>query len=167
MTAAAEEVTMNDSDPPKPERRWPQVSLRTLLVVAVVLSVVSAWIGVRIENDRRIVAKLSESGSVEVGYEWGRVMWLSGSSVTDAELERLQGLTKLKTLYLRETKITDAGLEHLKGLTNLRWLELVNVEVTEEGVNKLQGALPNCTINRRSKRLTEAANRIRNAPGGE
>ncbi len=56
----------------------------------------------------------------------------------------------VKTLMLNETSITDAGLAHLSGLTNLRGLDLRGTRVTEEGVAQLQRALPNCRIERTS-----------------
>ena len=36
------------------------------------------------------------------------------ATVTDAELERLKGLTQLQELWLADTQVTDAGLENLK-----------------------------------------------------
>jgi hypothetical protein len=71
---------------------------------------------------------------------------LSGTGVTDAGLEHLEGLRNLKTLILSDTKITNAGLEHLKGLTNLGKLLVDYTEVTHEGVATLQKALPKCQI---------------------
>jgi hypothetical protein len=47
-----------------------------------------------------------------------------------------------------ETTVNDAGLEHLKGLTNLRTLNLTETKVTDHGVNKLRQALPKCDIQR-------------------
>jgi hypothetical protein len=68
------------------------------------------------------------------------------STVTDACLERLTGLTQLKTIQLRDTQVTDAGLEHLKGLTQLQWLSLGRTEVTDEGLADLQEVLPKCKV---------------------
>ena len=41
------------------------------------------------------------------------------SSLSDAGLAHLKGLTKLSHLDLTDTQVTDAGLVHLKGLTKL------------------------------------------------
>jgi len=49
-------------------------------------------------------------------------------------------------LRLYCTQITDAGLEHLKRLNKLKWLSLDGTQVTDAGVKKLKQALPNCQI---------------------
>jgi hypothetical protein len=54
----------------------------------------------------------------------GNVVVLGVTSITDAELVHLKGLTKLQTLNLYRTKITDAGLVHLRGMTKLKTLYL-------------------------------------------
>ena len=68
--------------------------------------------------------------------------------VNDAELEQLQRLTQLRSLYLDSTRVTDAGLENLRGLTRLQTADLRNTQVTEAGLTRLQKALPNCKITR-------------------
>jgi hypothetical protein len=75
---------------------------------------------------------------------------LTGTQVTDADLEHLKGLTRLHALWLESTRVTDAGLEHLERLSNLRQLYLQNTRVTDAGVEKLKQALPNCEIRNRS-----------------
>ena len=59
----------------------------------------------------------------------------------------------MRCFYPRDdSEITDAGLERLQGLTKLRKLELWRVwgvAVTDDGVKKLRDALPNCTIETR------------------
>jgi hypothetical protein len=42
--------------------------------------------------------------------------------------------------------VTDAGLEHLKNLTRLKELDLYDTKVTAAGVAELQKALPKCQI---------------------
>ncbi len=95
---------------------------------------------------------------------------LGGPSLTDADLEHLEGLTQLKSLDLGGTEITNAGLQHVEGLIRLRELNLWGTDVsdaalehlkelrqlqelwltgtvvTNAGVKKLQQALPNCQI---------------------
>ena len=66
----------------------------------------------------------------------------------NADLERLQKLSRLDILCLTNSDITDAELEPLKGLHQLHELELTETLVTDEGVAKLQKALPNCKITR-------------------
>ena len=52
----------------------------------------------------------------------------------------------LQTLDLRETEVTDAGLEHLKVLAKLKYLNLEGTQVSDDAVEKLQQALPRCKI---------------------
>jgi Leucine-rich repeat (LRR) protein len=73
---------------------------------------------------------------------------LSSTTVTDAGLLRLRGLSQLQTLNLGSTAITDAGLAHLKCLTKLQELDLSSTKVTDAGVAELKKALPKVTIKR-------------------
>ena len=63
---------------------------------------------------------------------------LDNSSVTDAALEHLKGLTQLQWLALDGTPVTDAGLKHLKNLTRLQWLGLDATQVTDAGLEHLK-----------------------------
>jgi hypothetical protein len=67
-------------------------------------------------------------------------------SITDAGLENIAKLTRLKHLDLTDTPITDAGLKHLERLHRLEMLSLVGTNVTEAGVQQLQAKLPHCKI---------------------
>jgi HEAT repeat protein len=67
-------------------------------------------------------------------------------SVTDADLEPLQALTRLRHLDLARASVTDAGLVHLKPLTNLRTLSLVGTKVTQPAVEQLRAALPDLVV---------------------
>jgi hypothetical protein len=59
---------------------------------------------------------------------------------TDAELALLKGLTKLKTMSMRDTKITDAGLEQMKGFSKLEELDLQEcLQITDAGLVHLHG----------------------------
>jgi hypothetical protein len=68
-----------------------------------------------------------------------RCIYLSETQVTDAGLEHLRDLTRLAVLYLEETQITDAGLERLIGLTNLKELYLDNTQITNAGMKHIEG----------------------------
>jgi hypothetical protein len=69
-----------------------------------------------------------------------------GPQLTNADLEHLGALNKLRLLYLFSTDATDAGLEHLKVLDQLQYLHIEAAQVTDAGVEKLQQALPKCRI---------------------
>ncbi len=73
---------------------------------------------------------------------------LEQTPIGDAGLEHLAGITSLESLNLSETKITDEGLPSLSGLTGLKTLELARTEVSDAAVEKLHAALPNCQIKR-------------------
>jgi hypothetical protein len=72
--------------------------------------------------------------------------FFSRSSITDAGLENIGRLTRLKYLDLRDTTVTDAGLKYLSNLSRLENLDLNGTNVTEAGVRELQAKLPHCKI---------------------
>lgn len=76
------------------------------------------------------------------GFKNLRILHISSSSITDAGMVHLAGLTQLQELTVgsilaRPPKITDAGLVHLKGLSNLRNLNLMGTLVTGTGLAQL------------------------------
>jgi len=66
--------------------------------------------------------------------------------ITDAGLKRIQNLTNLDELYLRNNQISDAGLQWLKGFTKLLTLDLGGTKVTADGIRGLAKSLPNTRI---------------------
>jgi len=159
---------------PKPKRRWYQFSLRTLLVVVLVLSPFFAWVGWELEKTRREQAVV---GTIEAFGGWVEYhepnlppriaqyfrrtqkvdmqlpfsVTRDGSlafhpTIDDNSMTLFEGFTGLEELNLQWTDITDSGLEHLRGLTNLKKLDLSASRVTPEGVEELRRALPNCVI---------------------
>lgn len=99
-----------------------------------------------------IMACLSDMQITDAGLEHlkglARLKYLnlSGTQVTDAGLARLQGLTSLTFLNLRDTRISDAGLAYLKGLASFRVLNLSGTQITDAGRAELKLALPTCRI---------------------
>ena len=62
---------------------------------------------------------------------------LSYTRITDAGLKSLKGLPKLSRLYLAETKITDASLAELSRFENLASLDLSGTKITDKNVGEL------------------------------
>jgi hypothetical protein len=72
---------------------------------------------------------------------------LRGGHISDIALTELRDLIKLEHLALPDNpRITDAGLEQLQGLNRLKRLILTKTSVTAVGVRKLHAALPKCRI---------------------
>jgi len=135
--------------------RWRfQFSLRTLLIVVLVLCLPLGWLGEKVRQARRhqeTVKAIEEAGGY-VGHEYevlgldlGDVDYVGlGRDSGDAELEdlkeQLEGLTGLRALDVDCCYgITDAGMEHLQGLNNLKWLNISHTKVTEAGLEDLKG----------------------------
>jgi hypothetical protein len=57
-------------------------------------------------------------------------------------LPRLARLTRLKVLWLTGTQITDGGLEALTSLRNLEQLDVADTAVTSAGYANLKKRLP-------------------------
>ena len=60
------------------------------------------------------------------------------SSVTDAGIENVRGMSTLRELDLTYARITDAALERLKDLKHLQWLCLYKTNVTDAGLENLR-----------------------------
>jgi hypothetical protein len=67
-----------------------------------------------------------------------RRLGLVDTRLNDAGLKRLEGMTSLEMLYLNENPITDAGLENLRKLTKLRELGLGQTKTTDAGLERLK-----------------------------
>jgi hypothetical protein len=63
---------------------------------------------------------------------------LTCCNLADAWLERLSGLTRLKSLSLNATNVTDAGLKRIEGLKCLQELSLYRTLVTDAGLEHLK-----------------------------
>ncbi len=149
-------------------RRRFQFSIRSLLVLVVVVAVPCSWMTVELKNaDRQQAAKTAFQrfpGYVEYGYErtgqqpaslapaWlfrllgcdffasiERVCLACDRRFTDADLEHVESLPRLKLLRLGGADITDDGLKHLAVLTDLEELSLHRTHVGDAGLEHVQG----------------------------
>ncbi|MFC1596696.1 leucine-rich repeat domain-containing protein [Planctomycetota bacterium] len=142
------------------KRRRFQYSLRTLLVVMLLVSIGMSWLAVRrhrVRRQREAVEAIKELGGRVQSEEGTQVPpWLrellgddffflkvhtidlNATPVTGARLEHLKGLKYLRMLDLNGTQVTDAGLEHLKGMTSLQELNLNGTQVTDAGLEHLK-----------------------------
>jgi Leucine-rich repeat (LRR) protein len=145
-------------------RKWLQFNLRTMLVAFLVLGVPLSWFSARMDRARRQRNAVEELGlGAFVRYESDRNagvrraipswLWeLLGRDFFDRVVEvslvgncpetalnRIEGLTNLECLKLRDCQVADAGLVHVGRLVNLKELELVNTSVTDNGLEHLKG----------------------------
>lgn len=85
------------------------------------------------------------------------VLFLGDTAVTDAGLVRLQGLPGLTRLYLGGSKeITDAGMVHLKGMVSLQILGIGRTETTDAGLAHLKGLTGVTTLWASNTKVTAA-----------
>ncbi|MEM7312077.1 MAG: hypothetical protein AAF497_02885 [Planctomycetota bacterium] len=68
---------------------------------------------------------------------------LSRTSITDAGMKSLGNSDWLQRLELQGTKVSDAGITHLANNQNLGYLDVVNTQVTHAGLAQLDETLPN------------------------
>ena len=147
----------------RPKRRWYQFSLKTLLVVMVLLCLgpggYVAYEQNKVRRQKEAVEAIEKLGGV---VEYGRnasarpamlrqilgddtigmvesVDFWNPSQVTDADVVHFARLPRLKHLHLTDTHVTDAGLKHLASLKDLSGLTLDNTQVTDAGLVHLAG----------------------------
>ena len=76
--------------------------------------------------------------------------------VGDAELEDLNGLTRLQKLLFATTNVTDSGLIHLERLTSLRELYLSSARITDSGLIHLKDLAQLQVLDLRGTNVTDA-----------
>lgn len=171
--------------PTKPKRRWFQYSLRTLLIVMTIIAVGLGWWSHKARQQREAVAALEKAGGLAV-YDfqerqldkppyWPR--WLIGIlgidyfadvtaagsteifpalAMTNAALEPLGALPRLRALNLDTTQISDEGMQHLKRFHALEWLNLNSTQVTDAGLEQLKDLRGLKELNLTQTRVTDA-----------
>jgi len=77
-----------------------------------------------------------------------KILAISGTRVGDAGLIHLTNFTSVEALALDHSDVTDAGLKHLHRLKNLRFVDLRSTWVTDTGVAELMRALPGLKVKR-------------------
>ncbi len=138
-----------------------QFSLRSLLVLVMVVAIPCSWLATEMKAARR--QKETVKG-IAVAHDWetdadgdplpnaqpadpmllrevfGNEFFdevVAASIRDDAQMERVKGLSRLLAI-MSETQVTDAGLQHLEGLSQLRVLNLVNSKIADEGLQHLE-----------------------------
>ena len=87
-----------------------------------------------------IPSTLSDAGLLHLtGLTDLSLLCIRGSRVTDGGLLHLKSFTNLTGLYLDGNRLTDAGLAHLAALKHLTSLSLVGTQITDAGLVHLKG----------------------------
>ncbi|MFM8285922.1 MAG: ribonuclease inhibitor, partial [Planctomycetaceae bacterium] len=73
-------------------------------------------------------------------------LYLAQCNVTDAGLQHVARLPRLRALNLYGTKLTSAGLPLLEQLHELRLLSVTDIRLKPTAVEQLQKKLPRLTI---------------------
>jgi hypothetical protein len=131
-----------------------QFSLRSLLVLVLVVAIACAWLANELERAKRQTQLVAEASKLGCGilYDYnlsdsGNVVMFSGAIPgetrlnkmlgddffrevigavvkNDAALRLLKDQTSLRRLFLDNSQVTDAGMESLERLNNLEWIDL-------------------------------------------
>ena len=145
------------SEEPKAKRRWYQYSLRSLVIVMVLLCFLFAWVGVKIrqaEKQKEIVAWVRKNGG-GVGYDYEYDA--NGYYLPDAKppgpdwLREWIGIhyfCNIQAVMFRGG-INDSELTPLQGLPFLESIGFFVEFGTNQEFQKLQSEFPNCEIIRR------------------
>ncbi len=154
----------------KPNRRWFQIRLRTLLVAVAVCGVAMRVLAEPVFKAHRqawaVDAIYAAGGSVyscqgsPIFPAWlpHWTTWLCGCNQTyartwishvyfndnvgDSQLEPVADCPNLYYLHFEDSHVTDAGLVHLLGLKQLKEIRADNTQITDAGLAELE-SLPN------------------------
>ncbi len=127
------------------KRRRFRFSLRTLLIVMLVLCLPLAWVGTVLERTRqqKKILKQFEERATYVKFRQGYVVELNlggyrtngkGLFASRADLIHLKYLTRLECLFLYSPHVIDEDLAHLRHLSRREQLRLNTPHVTDAGM---------------------------------
>ncbi len=175
-----------ENSPARPWRSVLRLSLRSLLVVVLVIGGWLGWIvhKARVQRDA-VVAIRKLQGTVR--YDWerkdGRTIsngkpwppkWLLDQfgidyfghvtqvrvvavhELSDAELIQISQLAGLEELDLHRSPVTDASLAHLEGLTDLQSLTLFHTDLTDAGLMRLKNLRRLRSLSIENTKVTDA-----------
>ena len=151
----------------KTRRRRCQFTLRSLLLVVLVFSLMMSWVAVRMERGRRqkeAVERIAGLGGV-IGYDYQVEDYFAFATV-DGELVMpimdfkaqppgprwlrdllgIHTLTSVKYIVLAGEQIDNDKMTPLGDLKSCEYIQLHDTRVTPEGVKKLEAALPECAL---------------------
>jgi Leucine-rich repeat (LRR) protein len=92
-----------------------------------------AWFGNNAQPSE-IKGELPTTGSFQID----RIDMPERAAVVDADIERLAGLTKLRTLVLSSSKVSDAGMAHLGKIGTITDLQLFDTRVGDTGLERIK-----------------------------
>jgi hypothetical protein len=151
-------------------RRWTQFSLRTLLVLPILVGLACHWAAERARRQQALteISKIGgiiycegmgKYGEVDVlltfyGFDCGTgKTFFTHSSIPfedrkfdEAGLYHLRFVPHLVSVDLCSMKVGDQAVDHLCALSDLKELALLGSEITDENLKRLRTALPNCEI---------------------
>jgi len=112
----------------------------TAMACAVALVLVSVGCGGPsvVSEERETLSWIeSKLGLVTVEGEHIVEVDLHGTDVNDADLTKLQSLSKLRSVVLYSTSISDAGLETLAELPSIKYIDISSTQVSPKTVSAL------------------------------
>lgn len=123
-----------------------------MLLLMLAASAAFGWWGINYRSSKRQEAVIAGFAAFQPGVQWAGydVFDLDFSQCKtqpgDDDLIYVGELHGMWSLNLAGSSVTDAGLKHLYGLTRLRSVYLYGTKVTQRGVDALHRALPNTHI---------------------
>jgi Leucine Rich repeat len=156
---------MSEGPASRRPRKYLRFSMRSLLVLVLLIGGFMGWYVRSVRLQRSAVAAITSSGgTVEYdiqlsGASWpassvstwvsdrlgidyvGNVanVWLYGSVLeTDAHLASVSRLSRVERIGLTGSSVTDVGLAHLSGMINLTRLDLSYTKITDAGLQHLE-----------------------------
>jgi hypothetical protein len=146
---AAMQTEPPKADPPRRKRRWFQFSLRTLMIVVVIVAIPCVWLGRKIEQKRRAreaVAAIIKAGGIVV-YDYQKPSLKSGQTFKPVEepngpalLRNLLGenfFSEVYAVYHNNTTITDDEIELLERFPRLQDLNLSGCHMSVAGMARI------------------------------
>jgi hypothetical protein len=74
------------------------------------------------------------------------ILEIDKTTVTDADITLIKGLSKLRSLKVYDTKVSDKSIAVFKGLSSLKKLYIKGSLITADGISKLQETRPSLVI---------------------